>query len=211
MINARLLLGIWLIISFLPGCYTKCKGKVDEQARVIEQQQKLISELETKQKKLEAKVNENKTLMRELRDKISTLRDNKKILLQQIEDKTSITVPNAVLFSSGYSSLSSRGEETISTLCEVLKNYPDRTFCVEGHTDTVPIAGKLEDKYPTNWELSTARALEVMHHMVSRCRISPNQVSVKGYGPFQPIASNDSPEGRAKNRRVVIVIGSPGN
>ena len=203
-----ILLGIWLIASSLPGCYTKCKRKVEDQEKVIREKQAKISELEKKQEKLKAEVEENEALTRELRNKIGTLKDNKKILLQQIEDKTLITLPNSILFSSGSTTISKRGVEALASICGVLNQYPDRSICIEGHTDTILISPRLKEKYTTNWELSVARAIQVMYYMVGRFEMEQNRVSVKGYGPFRPIASNATPEGRADNRRVVIVIDS---
>jgi len=200
------LIGISLMASFMPGCYAKCKRKVEDQEKVIREKQAKISALERKQEELKADVEENEAFMRELRNKIGNLKDNKKILLQQIEDKTLITLPNAILFSSGSTTLSKRGGDALKSICGVLNKYPDRPLCIEGHTDNILISPKLKEKYTTNWELSVARAIQVMYHMVGRFEIEQNRVSVKGYGPFRPIASNATPEGQAKNRRVVIVI-----
>ena len=175
---------------------------------MISEKQALISDLERKQKELDEKLTENETLMKELRNRIGALEDSKKILLRQIDDRMLITLPNAILFSSGSSILNKRGIKTLKTICEVLEKYPDRPICIEGHTDSVHIGPGIKEKYATNWELSIARAIQVMNFMVGRFKIEQNRVSVKGYGPFKPIASNATPEGRAENRRVVIVVGS---
>jgi len=206
--TTHFLLSILLIASFLPGCYTKYKREIERQERLISEKQALISDLERKQKELEVKFAQNETLREELRNRIGTLEDSKKILLEQIDDRTLITLPNSILFSSGSTILSKRGVKTLKTICEVLEKYPDRPICIEGHTDNVSISPILKEKYATNWELSIARAIQVMNFMVGRFRIEQNRVSVKGYGPFQPIASNATPEGRAENRRVVIVVES---
>lgn len=174
---------------------------------MISEKQALISDLERKQKELEAKLTENETLKEELRNRIGILEDSKKILLQQIDDRTLIILPNAVLFSSGSTILSKQGVKTLKIICEVLEKYPYRLICIEGHTDNVPIGPRLKGKYATNWELSIARAIQVMNFMVGRFKIEQNRVSVKGYGPFKPIASNATSEGKTGNRRVVIVVG----
>ena len=206
--TTHFLLSILLSISFLTGCYTKYKRKIEEQERLISEKQALISDLERKQKELGVELTQNETLKEELHNRIGTLEDSKKILLQQIDDRTLITLPNAILFSSGSTILSKRGVKTLKTICEVLEKYPDHPICIEGHTDSVSISPRLKEKYATNWELSIARAIHVMSFMVGRFKIEQNRVSVKGYGPFQPIASNATPEGRAENRRVVIVVES---
>jgi len=206
--TAHFLLSMLLIASSLPGCCTKYKREIERQERLISETQALISDLERRQKELGVELTQNETLKEELHNRIGTLEDSKKILLQQIDDKTLITLPNAILFSSGSTILSKRGVKTLKTICEVLEKYPDRPICIEGHTDSVSISPRLKEKYATNWELSIARAIHVMSFMVGRFKIEQNRVSVKGYGPFQPIASNATPEGRAENRRVVIVVES---
>jgi chemotaxis protein MotB len=163
---------------------------------------------ESRARGLEDRMSENKVLKQELRAKIENLENSKRILLQQIEDKTLITLPNAILFSSGYATLTQQGIRTLKTIGEVLGRYPNRDICIEGHTDSVPIGPKIKDKYVTNWELSTARAISVKNYMVKSFKLDQSRVAVKGYGPFKPVASNNTPEGKAKNRRVVIVVGS---
>lgn len=203
---AIMLVGICVIVFFQSGCCTTCKRKVEDQEKLIRETQAKISELERKQEELKAEAQGNEALMSELRDKIGNLKDSKKILLQQIEDKTLITLPDAILFSSGSNMLSKAGEEVLKSISGVLNQYSDRPICIEGHTDNILISPRLKEKYTTNWELSVARAIEVMYYMVGRFGIEQNRVSVKGYGPFKPVASNATPEGRADNRRVVIVI-----
>ena len=139
--------------------------------------------------------------------KIGTLENNKKILLQQVKDKTFITLPNAILFPSGYATIGKQGVETLKTISGVLENHPNRSICIEGHTDNVSIGPKLKDKYASNWELSAARAISVKHYMSRNFKFDQRKMSVKGYGPYKPVAPNTTPEGKSKNRRVVIVIG----
>lgn len=186
---------------------TKKKSGLRES--LISEAQAPILDLEKgKIEELEERLSENKILMKELQAKIGTLENGKRILLQQIEDKTFITLPNAVLFLSGYATLNKQGVKTLKTISEVLERYPNRAICIEGHTDNVPIGPKIKEKYASNWELSTARAITAMNYMVKHFRLDQSYITVKGYGPFRPVASNNTPEGKAKNRRVVIVVGS---
>ena len=190
-----LLTGLVLSTLFLPGCYTTHK--------TIEEQP-LISDLE-------ASINYNEALMRELQDKIGTLEDSKKILLKQIEYNMVITVPDSILFSPGATILSKRGITVLKTIGEVLENYPDRSVCIEGHTDNVSIAPGIREKDPVNRELSVARSIQIMNYMAGHFQIKQSLISVKGYGTHKPIASNDTAEGRAENRRIVIVVDSNNN
>jgi chemotaxis protein MotB len=84
----------------------------------------------------------------------------------------------------------------------VLAELDDRRFQVEGHTDNVPIA---TERFPSNWELSSARALSVVQLLV-RGGVAPESLSGAGYGEFQPVASNDDRESRRRNRRIEIVM-----
>jgi|GEM_PF-698323 len=153
---------------------------------------------------------EDAKLLRELRDKIASLENSNKILLDQVEGKTMITLPESVLFASGSATLTEAGKKPLRTISEVLERYPGRSICVEGHTDIVPIGPRIIHKFPTNWELSTDRAIEVMNYMVKNFKFEQNRMSVKGYGPYKPVAPNDTNEGRAMNRRVVIVVETMG-
>ena len=217
---ARVLLGMLLLASFLPGCCGKYLREIEDQEKLLSVKQSTIYELETKEKELQAKLTQNDALtkqlqamlreddalMNKLQEEIGTLEDNNKILVQRIKDKLFITLPNAIVFSSGSANLSDQGFKTLKTICQVLEKYPDRPVCIEGHTDNDPIALASEEKYATNWELSIARAIQVMNYMVGRFKIKQELLSVKGHGPFKPIASNATAEGRAENRRVVIAV-----
>ena len=203
---ARVLLGMLLLASFLPGCCGKYLKKIENQKKLLSVKQSIIYKLETKQKELQAKLRKDDALMNNLQEEIGTLEDNNKILVQRIKDRLFITLPNAILFSSGFANLSDQGFKTLKTICQVLEKYPDRPICVEGHTDNLSIALTSKEKYATNWELSIARAIQVMNYMVGRFKIKQELLSVKGHGPFKPIASNATADGRAENRRVVIEV-----
>ena len=203
---ARVLFCMLLLASFLPGCCGKYVREIEDKERLLSVKQSTIYELESKQEELQAELRENDAFMNTLRKEIGTLEDNNKILVQRIKDKLLITLPNAILFSSGSANLSDQGFKALKTICQVLEKYPDRPICIEGHTDDVLIAPAFKEKYATNWELSVARAIQVMNYMVGHFKIKQELLSVKGHGPFKPIASNATPEGRAENRRVVIVV-----
>lgn len=114
---------------------------------------------------------------------------------------TVITLPDALLFDSGRAELKPQSKEVLAKLAEKLKGIPNR-ISVEGHTDNVPIRS---ETIRSNWELSTLRALSVVHFLIET-GISPDRLSATGYGEYRNIADNSTPEGRAKNRRVEIVL-----
>jgi chemotaxis protein MotB len=107
-----------------------------------------------------------------------------------------------MLFDSGKSDLKPRGMTLLDTLAERLRTMPNE-IRVEGHTDNIPIATPL---YPSNWELSSARATTVGRYLAEHSDVAPNRIIAAGYGEFRPVASNDTREGRARNRRVDLVV-----
>lgn len=113
-----------------------------------------------------------------------------------------INLPENVLFASGSTVLSAQGETALKKIASVLKELPDRRFQVEGHTDNVPIHNA---PFPSNWELSSGRALRVVH-LMTLSGVAPQNVSAAGYGEFQPRADNATEKGKAFNRRIEIVM-----
>jgi chemotaxis protein MotB len=113
-----------------------------------------------------------------------------------------ISLAGNLLFDSGKSDLKPRGMTLLDTLAERLRTMPNE-IRVEGHTDNIAIATPL---YPSNWELSSARATTVGRYFAEQSDIAPNRLIAAGFGEFRPIAPNDSREGRARNRRVDLVV-----
>ena len=113
-----------------------------------------------------------------------------------------ISLAGNMLFDSGKSDLKPRGMTLLDTLSERLRTMPNE-IRVEGHTDNIAIATPL---YPSNWELSTARATTVSRYLAEHAEIAPQRLIAAGYGEYRPIGPNDSREGRARNRRVDLVV-----
>lgn len=113
----------------------------------------------------------------------------------------SIAIRSDILFASGSALLSAEAQPVIRLLGEVLREFPV-DISVEGHTDNVPV---VSGAYPSNWELSTARALSVVHLMVAS-GVPPQRLSAVGYGEYRPVMPNTSPDSRNANRRVVLSV-----
>lgn len=111
-----------------------------------------------------------------------------------------------VLFDPGKAELKPEAKEILDTVAEILQRdeFKDKAIKVEGHADTTPVSPK--DGFPTNWELSTARATNVLRYLVEQRGIEGERISASGYSYYRPIAPNDTKENKAKNRRVDIVI-----
>ncbi|HLB13617.1 MAG TPA: flagellar motor protein MotB [Burkholderiales bacterium] len=127
------------------------------------------------------------------------------VQIQQLQDRLKVTMVDEILFPEGGWQLSRKGEETLAKIIPTLSGLKNQRIVVEGFTDNVPIGPALKTRFPSNWELSTARATDVVRFLSAKG--VPNGVlSAEGFGDSRPVATNDTPQGRAKNRRVDIVI-----
>lgn len=122
--------------------------------------------------------------------------------LESVERGVIIHFTDRVLFDLGKAALKPEAKEVLRALAEELKMWGNH-IRVEGHTDNLPIRTA---PYPSNWELSTARATEVLRYLIEVGGLAPERLSAAGYGEYRPIASNETEEGRARNRRVDIVL-----
>lgn len=139
-----------------------------------------------------------------LEDKLSAEIRDKQVGLQMMKKGLVVTVVGDVLFDSGKAKIREEAYSILDKITDVLKeNVPQFNVGIEGHTDNQPIQFS---NWKSNWELSAARALSVLHYMVDDRGISPERISAIGYGEYQPVALNDTKEGRQLNRRVEIVI-----
>ncbi len=128
------------------------------------------------------------------------------IEITQLKDKLSLTMVEKILFDSGSASIKKDGQKVLSRIGEILAKVEDKQITIQGHTDNVPISSKLRDRFPSNWELSAARATTVVRYLNEKANIDPRLLIASGVGEFRPVASNDTAEGRAKNRRIEIVL-----
>jgi len=139
-----------------------------------------------------------------LEQKLGAEIDDKQIKLQMMEKGLVITVVGDLLFDSGKAKIRSEAYPLLTKVSTILKdNMAQFNVGIEGHTDNVPIK---QSGWKSNWELSTARALSVLHYLANEQGISPERLSAIGYGEYRPLASNETKDGRKQNRRVEIVI-----
>ncbi len=144
-------------------------------------------------------------LVAELKGEIS----QKEIALHRVKEKLTVAIVDRVLFPSGQAMLTSEGRRIIEKVGAVLAKGPDRRILIEGHTDDVPIGATLRGVFPTNWELSTARATEVVKYLITQTKLPANRLSAVGRADTAPIASNASEDGRMQNRRIEIILLPP--
>lgn len=112
-----------------------------------------------------------------------------------------------VYFKSGSAELTQTGVEELKSVARrIERDYPERTVRIEGYTDARPIGERLADTYPSNWELSAARAARVARHFQWTHDMDPKRLEVVGFGAYHPVATNETAEGRRKNRRVRVAV-----
>lgn len=151
---------------------------------------------------IEVEVRQRNQIYEDMISRFRGLIDGGQLSVSISRGRMVLQLPQDILFASGSATLNTEGTETIARIGVVLAELAGRRFQVEGHTDNVPIA---TDRFPSNWELSTGRALSVVRLLV-RQGVPSENLSGAGFGEYQPVASNETPEGRRSNRRIEIVM-----
>jgi chemotaxis protein MotB len=179
-----------LTVSLFSGCtFIFQKGRRSD-AQKIEQLAQQVDELGQATKLLE--------------DRLSQEIQDNQVSLERMGKGLVITFVADVLFDSGKATIRPEASASLDKVARVLQeNVPDLNVGIEGHTDNIPIK---VSGWKSNWELSSARALSVLHYLIDEKGVSPERLSAIGYGEYRPVASNDSKNGRQQNRRVEIVI-----
>jgi chemotaxis protein MotB len=125
--------------------------------------------------------------------------------VRRYKDMLTVDVAEQLFFDSGRAALKETGKEVLKKVADAIKSYEDKAIRVVGHTDNVPITGGLQKVFPSNWELSVARASTVVRFLQDS-GIAPERLIATGRAEYAPVAPNDSPEGRQKNRRIEITL-----
>jgi chemotaxis protein MotB len=128
------------------------------------------------------------------------------IKITQLQGKLTVNLVDRILFDSGKAEIKDDGRKVLDKVGGILNTVGDKNIRIEGHTDNKPIVGDLLSKYPSNWELSTARATAVARYLQDKDKVDPSRLVAAGYGEFRPVAPNDTAESRALNRRIEIVL-----
>ena len=174
--------------------------------RLTNDKNQLQQQLEAELQAREARLAEVQSTYDELVGKLEQEIERGEVRISELKGKLTVNVVDKILFDSGKAELKPAGIKVLQQIGDILNTAVDKNIQVEGHTDNVPIRGGLTTKYPSNWELSTARATTVLHFLQDKVGVSGERLSAVGYGEYQPIASNATAEGRAENRRIQIVL-----
>jgi chemotaxis protein MotB len=168
--------------------------------------QALVDELSKSKRKLEAAKAELEKKSDEYAQLASSLRTDieaGRIELMELRGRTTVQLKDKILFASGSATVGPEGRDALRKVADALRNLQGKVIRVEGHTDNVPTGAG--GPFPTNWELSTHRAVAVVH-VLKEAGVDPTRLFAAGFAEFQPISTNDTPEGRSLNRRIEIVL-----
>jgi len=182
------------------------RGRVADLTIIRDQLQRsgaeLAQKVEEKEKELGALRSTQDELVAELKSEIA----DKTVQVERIRDQLRVNMVDEVLFDSGEATLKPAGIAVFGKIGAVLAKATNRRVEVQGHTDNVPITGALAKRFPTNWELSAARATNVVRFLQEQAKLDPGRLSVSGYAEFRPKGPNDTEQGRRQNRRIEILL-----
>jgi len=166
---------------------------------------RLSRELSESNKAREEKVREVSSTYEQLVAKMKGEIDKGHVTISELKGKLTVNMVDAILFDSGKAEVKQEGLVVLGKVIEIIKTVNDKAIRIEGHTDNKPIVGPLTQRYPTNWELSAARAINVARYLQKQ-GIEPTKLSAAAFSEFKSVADNGTLEGRAKNRRIEIVL-----
>jgi chemotaxis protein MotB len=174
------------------------------QAKVDELQAKM-NELSHKAEKAE-KLEEATKTYEDLTKKLQNEIQQGKVQITEMKNRLTMTMVDKILFPSGEADITPAGLRVLRRVGNVLKTTQGKIIRVEGHTDDVVISSRLMGRFPTNWELSTARASNVVRFLQDSVGIDPARLQAVGLSQYHPIASNATARGRSQNRRIEIAL-----
>jgi len=198
------------------GLEESLKSTADAKNRKIAELSQRISDLEKENSALkdeianlrkakEEEVQKTSKTYEEMLEKMKSEISQGQVTISELKGKLTVNMLNAILFDSGKAEVKPEGLAVLLKVIDILKNVKDKAIRIEGHTDNVQIVGALAAKYQTNWELSAARAINVTRYLQSQ-GIDPAILGAVAYGEHHPVAPNDTEEGKAKNRRIEIIL-----
>ncbi|HSB45162.1 MAG TPA: OmpA family protein [Nitrospira sp.] len=173
-----------------------------EKERLAAEKERLEKERAAKQAEIDRLTKTQQELTKSLQAEI----ERGDITIKQVRDRLTINMVEKVLFNSGQAQVKPAGLKVLTQVSDVLKNVTDKQIRIEGHTDNVPIGVKLQEKFPTNWELSTARATNVVRFFIDRGGVNRERLEAVGFADTRPVAGNETEAGRTDNRRIEIVL-----
>jgi chemotaxis protein MotB len=176
--------------------------KETENAALLAQNETLGQDLASKEAELAKLKTTQDALQKQLQEEIG----KGEIVLSNAAGRLQVDLVDKVLFASGEAQLSPRGEAVLARIGPVLAQAEGRSIQVSGHTDNSPISERLAEQYPTNWELSVARAVNVVRFLSEKAGVPAKRLVATGHSQFRPVSGNATPKGRARNRRIELLL-----
>lgn len=177
-------------------------GSLEQQSEAMKQQ---VGTLEQEKAALLAAAQQRQQQYDALVKGLSAEVEKGQLQVRQYQNMLTVDLAEQIFFDSGRAALKAGGKDVLKKVADALKKYDNKVIRVVGHTDNVAVAKSLQATFPTNWELSVARATNVVRFL-QESGIPPERLVASGRGEFDPVASNDTPEGRKKNRRIEIML-----
>lgn len=219
----------WTIAAFLSVLvlmgigvlqYQSQQGALDRAEAAVAGSEKALVQARSEQTNLQStlqasleRIAELEAAMTEATQKRSGLEDqmrqevqSRDVTISELRGRLTVDILDRVLFDSGESRLRPEGEAILARVAQVLSRFPGRALQVVGHTDNVPIRNRTPEGFTDNWALSAGRAVSAVRFLVDKAGVDPRRLTAVGCGEFHPLAPNDAPEGRARNRRIAIVV-----
>lgn len=181
---------------------TRATNLNEAKAKAEAEATKLLEEKQRRQEELKRKEEEFRDLRAELQKEI----DAKEITITTLKGQLTVNLMDKILFASGKAEIKTDGKRVLDKIAKTFLNrFPDREIRVEGHTDNVPFRGSVLN----NWDLSTQRAISAVRYLQTRAGVDPARLAAVGYAYYRPIDTNKTREGRARNRRIEIIVMPP--
>jgi len=176
------------------------------ETRVAELSKQLADTLAKSSKEKNEEIQRLNSAHEQLLNELQAEIQNKEIQITQLADRLSVSLLDKILFPSGEAEITPAGLKVLERVGNIIKNVQDKIIRVEGHTDNVPIHPRLQKQFPTNWELSTARATNVVRFLQDKIGMDPTRLQAVGLSQYHPLASNETASGRSQNRRIEIAL-----
>ncbi len=174
--------------------------------QVEQLEHRLAEKVRKTQKEKESEIANVKSTYEELVLNLREQVDRGEVTITKMADQLKVNIVDRIIFPTGSADLSEAGVKVLQRVGSVLRNTENKRIRVEGHTDNVPIHRNLQEKFESNWELSAARATNVVRFLQDGVKINPRRLEAAGLGQYQPISSNKTRAGKRRNRRIEILL-----
>ena len=178
-------------------------GKLDHTQAELEETRKQLAEQLGRKEAIVADLQKAKEA---LSKELAVEMKKGEVMIEQSRGQLVVDLVDKIMFETAEVELNDRGKEVLKRVAVTLAKLPDKVIQIGGHTDSVPISAKLVEQFPTNWELSAARATNVVRFLQDECKIPGERLTAVGLSQYRPVASNRSRRGRRRNRRIEVVL-----